>query len=124
LGTTVGGSGAGKRGEPQPDRGPISGPPAASLDGQEIEALRDALCSAFDQDSLDQMLRIRLNIDRAQWVAPGGLRMVVYRLIQLAVTRGWLTDLIRAARDDNPRNPALQKFCVDYPHLMPPSGQT
>jgi hypothetical protein len=90
-------------------------------DGQEIAALLDALCSAFDQNSLDQMLRTRLNMDRAQWIGPGSLRDVVYGLIQLALARGWLPDLIRAARKKNPRNPALRKFCEDYPHLSPTS---
>jgi hypothetical protein len=120
LGTKLGGRGPGGRIQPQPQLSAASGPPVVTLDGKELEALRDALCSAFDQDSLDQMLRTRLNLDRAQWVGPGSLRVVVYRLIQLAVARGWVTDLIRVARNDNPGNPALRKFCEDHPRLMPP----
>jgi ATP-dependent Clp protease ATP-binding subunit ClpB len=88
--------------------------------GQEIESLRDALCSAFDQPELDQMLRARMNMERKQWVGPGSLREVVSELILLVVRTGRLAELIRAARQANPGNPALREFSENHPHLVAP----
>jgi hypothetical protein len=39
--------------------------------GNQMESLRDAFCSAFDQDAMDQMLRFRLNKDRTQLAGSG-----------------------------------------------------
>ena len=87
------------------------------MTGPQMGTLRDALCSAFDQDSLDQMLRLRLDKDRGQLVGPGNLRTIVFDLIRLADRQGWLPQLVRAARQDNPGNPALRKWCEDHPDL-------
>jgi serine/threonine-protein kinase len=75
-----------------------------------LEELRDALCAAFDQDSLDQMLRFRLDKDRSHLVGSGDLRTVIFKLITIAAREGWQADLIRAALTSNPGNPALQRF--------------
>jgi hypothetical protein len=85
--------------------------------GQQIEALRDALCAAFDQDSLHQMLRVRLDKNLADLVGPGGLRTVVFNVIDVAVREGWQRDLIRASLEDNPGNPALRRFCEENADL-------
>lgn len=87
------------------------------MTGPQMGTLRDALCAAFDQDSLDQMLRLHLDKDRGQLAGPGDLRTIVFDLIRLADRQGWLPQLVCAARQDNPGNPALRKWCEDNPDL-------
>jgi hypothetical protein len=88
------------------------------LTGKVMEALRDALCAAFDQNSFDQMLRLRLNKDRGQLVAADGFRTVVFKVIDVAHREGWVPDLVTAAAGDKPGNPTLKKFCAEHPHLV------
>jgi class 3 adenylate cyclase len=108
----------------RPELGPI--PPAPEspeasmpeIKGREIELLRDALVSAFDQDNFDQMLTFRLGKDRAALVGGGAFQMVVFELIKLAAREGWASDLIRVAREYVPGNPTLKRFCDAHPHLL------
>ncbi|HJZ59028.1 MAG TPA: TIR domain-containing protein [Gemmataceae bacterium] len=101
-----------------------AGTPAARLDGKQIESLRDALCSAFDQDSLDEMLRFRLNKDREKLVGSGSLRRVILKLILLAEREGWVSELIRAARGFNPGSPELRRFCAQHSHFELPQARS
>ena len=89
------------------------------MTGGQMEALRDALCEAFDQDSLDQMLRLRLDKKRAHLVEPGNYHTVVFKLIDVAIRQGWLSDLVRAAIAYNPENAALRRFCKENGDLIP-----
>ena len=89
------------------------------MSGREIEALRNALLDAFDQASFDQMLLFQLDKSRAAIVADGAFRKVTFDLIQVARREGWALDLIRAAREYNPTNPVLQRFCAEHPRLYP-----
>jgi hypothetical protein len=90
---------------------------AARLDGRQIEALRDALCAAFNQDSLDAMLQLRLNKNRAQLIGSGNLKKVVLELIQLAMREGWEFELIRKAWEFNPGHPKLKCVCAELLHF-------
>jgi hypothetical protein len=96
------------------DRGqtapPLASPGMGHMGGKQIEALRDALCAAFDRSSLNQMIRIRLDKDLDKIVAPGDLNTVVFDLINVALQEGWLSDLITAAARERPQNEALQRF--------------
>jgi hypothetical protein len=83
-----------------------------------MEELRAALCSAFDQDTLAEMVTFGLGKTLGELVAPGSLRSVAFRLILRAAREGWHRDLIRAAREHNPGNPALRQFCADHPDLV------
>ncbi|MBN9523412.1 leucine-rich repeat domain-containing protein [bacterium] len=87
--------------------------------GPEVEALRDALCAAFDQSELDAMLRTRMNVRREEEIGSGRLKQVAFELIRWAVRRGRLAELIRAARQANEDNPELKAFCEGHPHLVP-----
>jgi hypothetical protein len=93
--------------------------PVPEMIGQEIAALHDALLSAFDLDSFDQMLRVRLDKDLVTLVGRGALQTVTFNLIRVAVREGWALALIRAAREHVPGNPTLKRFCADHPHLDP-----
>jgi tetratricopeptide (TPR) repeat protein len=104
----------------KPHKGAETGPEILmpAMTGSEMKSLRDALVSAFDPASFDQMLRLRLDKDRAALVGNGAFQIVAFELIELAVREGWVLDLIRAAREDNPGNPALQRFCAEHPQLF------
>jgi hypothetical protein len=86
------------------------------LTGKRMEALRDALCAAFDQESFDQMLRMRL--EKRDLVPPGAFRTVVFRVIDIASRENWIPALVRAAITWNPRNFVLKKFCEENPDLV------
>jgi hypothetical protein len=94
------------------------------MTGRQVEALRDALCDAFDPDSFDQLLRLRLDIDRAHIAGPEGLRTIAFKVITAAIREGWHAELIRAACAYNPGSPALRRFCDEYPDLAPAPGLT
>jgi serine/threonine protein kinase len=87
------------------------------MTGRQIEELCDALSEAFDQDSLDRMLRFRLDKDREHLVGFGDLQTVIFKLISLAVREGWQANLLRAALASNPGNPALRRFCKENADL-------
>jgi hypothetical protein len=94
------------------------------MTGKQIEALRDALCSAFNQETLDEMLRLRLDKSRLELAGSGNLRTVVFSVIEAAVREGWHAELIRAAISYNSGNSALRRFCEEYPELMVTRGDS
>jgi tetratricopeptide (TPR) repeat protein len=96
------------------------------MTGKQIEALLDALCSAFNQDTLDEMLRLRLDKSRQELAGSGNFRTVVFNVIEAADRGGWSAELIRAAKSYNPGNPSLRSFGEDFapsekldPHSIP-----
>jgi hypothetical protein len=80
------------------------------MDGRQMKVLCDALCESFDQDSLTQLIRFRLDKDLARLVAPGGFNSVVFQLIDHASREGWLGDLVAAAGEERPKNLAFQSL--------------
>jgi internalin A len=91
-----------------------------SISGRQMEALRDAFCSAFDVGTLEQMLKFRLERDLASIASSGQLRQLTFEVIKVADREGWLQALIRAACEYVPQNPALKQFCDEYPEFAPP----
>jgi hypothetical protein len=87
-----------------------------------MERLHTALCSAFDQESLDQMLRFRLNINRTHVVGTGTFREVVFRLIEKAVSEGWVVELVRNAHEYVPGNLVLKQYYTDYVNRSAPGA--
>jgi hypothetical protein len=90
------------------------------MTGQELEALRDALCDAFDYNGFREMLRLRLDKSLEHLSAPGRLSTVVFNVIETAEREGWLADLVRAARTANSGNPKLKQFVAEHPGMLPP----
>src|SRR5262245_50919323 len=80
------------------------------MDPRQIRALHDAMLKAFDANSLTQMLRLRLGRDLDAEVAKNDFTTVVFDLITKAERQGWLDDLVRAAREANPKSPALKEY--------------
>jgi effector-associated domain 1 (EAD1)-containing protein len=91
--------------------------------GSRMEELRDALCDAFDVQTLRELVRFRLNKDLAAIVPTDvPLSAVVFHLIDLASKEGWLADLVLAACEARPRKPALQAFRSDQEVLAAKLG--
>ncbi len=74
------------------------------LKGQEFEQLQKALLNAFDTDSLEQMLKFKLNKDLYSITTPSGLEKILFDLITRANKEGWIAELIAFAKEDRPQN--------------------
>src|SRR4051794_457463 len=92
------------------------------MNGQQFGALLEALCDAFNLSDLDMLLRIRLEKSREKLVGSGDLRTVAFKVIEIALQEGWVTDLIRAACDWVPKNAMLRKFAEENPGLTSQLG--
>ncbi|GEM_PF-1316081 len=76
---------------------------------QQIKQLRDALVSAFpERSSLEQLLYFELDKNLNQITKDSNLNVVVFELIKIAESEGWLVNLISAARKENPGNSQLE----------------
>jgi hypothetical protein len=84
------------------------------LMGESLEKFQDALCDAFDSDTLEQMVLIRLGKVLYGIVAKGPLETVAFKLIERARQEGWTEALIRGAYVTRPNNPKIQAFCKAY----------
>ena len=86
----------------------------------QLEELNKALFEAFDEDSLEQMLRFRLG-KRLSSIAPSNknLPTAIFKLIDRAEREGWIPQLIIAARESNPGNSSLLEFAQQFAGLTP-----
>ncbi len=79
-----------------------------NLSGQQCKKLHNALINAFPtQMSLERMLLHELDKNLIEIVREGSLQDIVFQLIQAANSQGWVEDLVRAARNENPGNQLL-----------------
>ncbi len=85
-----------------------------TLDIREANLLNEALLSAYNKPSLEQMLFFKLGKDLDQFVAPGPFQAVIFQLIKTAEREGWTNDLVHAAHDHNPGNLLLKQFASNY----------
>ncbi len=78
------------------------------LKGPEMEALADALGSAYDLARLERMLKYRLDKDIEDFAGPNTDRpSAIFELINVANQEGWWPQLVAAARASNSGNPKL-----------------
>lgn len=106
------------------------------LSGKQLENLAKALSDAFpDRTSLEQMLLFKLNRSLNEITGDCNLATVVFELIKEANARGWVLDLVKAARQENPGNYLLEAIASELlnptnveeyntptrPNLQPPS---
>src|SRR5438132_519694 len=82
--------------------------------GPQMEELRDAITAAFDQDSLKQLVRFRLEKDLFTMVREGPLNDVAFNLIQWAEREGEIAKLVRAVGEARPTNPKVRDFCTAH----------
>lgn len=84
------------------------------LDGSQVEELREALSSAFTEDNLKQMLRLRLNWRWDEIKKGETYEDRLFNLIELAESEGRAEQLIISAARQQYNNPKLQKFVETY----------
>jgi hypothetical protein len=83
----------------------------ANLTGPQRKQLYDALLSAFPTPTdLARMVAFGLNENLAQISTGSNLGEMALSLMTWAQAQGRMEDLVRAARQDNPGNAALQAF--------------
>ena len=80
-----------------------------ALSGEQSKLLHEALVSAFSYEELQRLTWFNLNAMLQVVVANGPVDRVVYDLIKYAEQHGIIEDLVRAAFQDRPRNPLVQK---------------
>ena len=85
-----------------------------SLSGSQVKLLQDALISAFDEQSLTQMVRVCLDQSLAAVAGGSNLSEIVFNLIIWAERFGRTNDLITGAATQNPCNPQLSIFIAQY----------
>jgi hypothetical protein len=80
------------------------------LTGREIEALCKALCRAFDEESLTQMIRFEFDEKLDEIVEGGPLRNRVFKLIEYYEQLGTIEQLIHAVCKRRPNHPLVVAF--------------
>lgn len=85
------------------------------MTGSQMESLCHVLCTAFDQNELEQMLRYQFDKNLFELVRPASLWNVAYQLIDLAIREGWEWDLVEAAGKRRPQNPHVRNFLSENP---------
>ena len=96
------------------------------LKGKQLEALQEALLSAFPSyPALEMLLRFELNARLGNIASPGPLTQVVYAIITWAEAEGRLEELIAGARSRNPGNEKLKRFALEISLTSdtPPEGR-
>ena len=99
---------------------------ALNLKGQQMQALRDALVSAYPRyETLSQLMLFQLNERLDNVVARGPMNDVAFELIMWAESQGKLEPLIAGALTQVPHNPALRRFALEVSLTSdaPPEGQ-
>lgn len=84
------------------------------MKGVVMQEVRDALVGAFNQDSLTEMLRFRLDRDLFSVVPPGALNTVAFNLLRLAEQEGFEYELIEAAYQYRPKNARIREVYEKY----------
>ena len=84
------------------------------MPGVQFEEIWKAFYTGYTRESLEQMLRFRLDKRLEDIVASGPLQNMVFNLLSLTEREGWTTDLIREGFRYNPRNPDLLLIYEKY----------
>src|SRR5262245_24880054 len=75
-----------------------------------FEELHHGLVSAFNEDELKQMLRVRFDINLDDLTSRGPLPSRVFSVIEAAERAGWLQALVEAAYRERPRNARIKSL--------------
>lgn len=79
-----------------------------------MEEVREAFTEAYDEDTLDEMLRFRLEKKLFKIVPKGSLNTIVFKLLDKATMEGWETKLIREAYRFNPGSEHMLRIYEKY----------
>jgi hypothetical protein len=89
------------------------------LSGQQRRKLLSALISAFpNRSSLEQLLDFELDKKLNKITQDNNLQTIVYQLIETAQAEGWLLELVRAARKQNPGNSELAAIALELSNIQ------
>lgn len=84
------------------------------VSGELRQGLRDALVRAFpDQGSLRRMVDEHMNENLSRVAGEGNLDEVAFELVEWAVARGRLPELVRGAYRASPHRPDLQRIAAE-----------
>lgn len=113
-GGAQGGGGADVRAAPShaPTHPHLVVPPLTAISGQQHGQLAEALTDAFDQQSLGEMVQVKLNLKLSNIVGGATFGAVAFNLVDWAKRSGYLTELIQGALDTLPRNQKLRDFAI------------
>src|SRR5262249_42977312 len=96
---------------------------AKSVTGQDVEKLRDAIVSAFNQDDFDQLLRFKMDVRLGDIVKPGPFEHVVFQVIDYALRQGELSVLVAQVARARPRRADIQALYREFAaKVADPSG--
>ncbi|AFZ15532.1 hypothetical protein Cri9333_4757 (plasmid) [Crinalium epipsammum PCC 9333] len=85
------------------------------LKGNQFQLLIQALGDAFpDLSRLEMMVRLQLDKNINEISVQKALDLVLFDLIKIADSEGWLKDLIQKAHFSNPNNVLLKNYCNEY----------
>jgi len=85
-------------------------PKLTTITGPQHGQLAEALASTFDQQSLTQMVQVKLTQTLPNIVGGGTFGAVTFNLVDWAKRSGYLTELVQGALDTQPRNQKLRDF--------------
>lgn len=85
-------------------------PKLTDIDGAQHGQLAEVLTDAFDEQSLRQMVKVKLNQTLPNIVGGTTFGAVAFNLVDWAKRSGYLTELIQGALDTQPRNQKLRDF--------------
>ena len=89
------------------------------ISGKQQKRLVEALVEAFpSRDKLAQMLKFQLDKSLEEIYAGASLWDSAFRVVEEALTQGWLGDLIKAGREENSRNATLASCETELSQLI------
>ena len=86
-----------------------------ALSGQQTEQICNALLDAYDEASLRQMVRVRLDRKLEEIAGGDNLSDIVFSLVDWADRHTRVLDLIDGAYAENPRNETLRFLHAQMP---------
>lgn len=89
----------------------------------QAKILNEALLGAYSYQSLERMLFFQLGKHLQHIAPPDNLQQVIFKVISTAELEGWTAELVRAAHQEQPRQPQLRQFVADlFPELLIAQG--
>jgi V8-like Glu-specific endopeptidase len=85
------------------------------LTGKQYQQLTDALIDAFpSQQRLAELVKFRLEKNLNAIAMGDDLKEIIFKLIGIAESEGWIDRLIASARESNPGNPRLFAVAQEF----------
>jgi Trypsin-like peptidase domain/Effector-associated domain 1 len=88
------------------------------MQGIDLEKVRDVITDTFDLDDLDQLLRFKFDVKRANIAKDDALDVVVFKVLQVAERQGWEAQLIAEVAAERPMRPDVQEVYRQYAEAL------